>query len=320
MRKVFLPTYIWELFKEIFNVQNVVFFVLALIVGLSSDVQELLNANVHIILASIFIIIIFTANYNLWKRLYKGTIKRPRVTVDLELKGANVGFLLIRNIGNEDAVNVKIRSKPDIKLHSEFDIKQITTIPIGGQLRYLWGFLTEKSSNILGEFKISLEYEGHEFQEKYKEKRILDPRQLIGALVEDGPNKALVEKLDKIGNSFEKLVKTQEEHLKSIKRGVIIRNLAVDKLSLTDRLRLILRTVEDGNTEDTWLNPFVYDFIHLLGVTRTSLLTKTTHNKELVDSLNGTILHFSNPYLGDAEAREQLLEGLKKQIKKYLQA
>ncbi|MYB39946.1 hypothetical protein F4X86_01455 [Candidatus Saccharibacteria bacterium] len=319
MRRIFLPTYIWELLKEIFNVQNIVFFILALIIGLSSDVQELLNANVHLILASIFIIIIFTANYNLWKRLYKGTIKRPQVTVDLDLKGANMGYLLIRNIGNEDAVNVKIRSQPKIELRSEFDVKQITTIPIGGQLRYLWGFLNEKSSNILKEFKISLEYEGHESQERYKEKRILDPRQLIGASVEDHPDKALVDRLDKIGKSFKELVKTQQGYLESFKRGVIVRNPALEKLSLDDKVRLILRTIEEGNKEDTWLNPFVYDFIHLLNIARTDTLAKPTGNKKLIDSLNETILHFSNPYLGDAEAREKLLERLKKEIKGYLQ-
>ena len=301
-----------------FKVQNVVSFLLPLAFNFFQVDGGLSNDATYKIMLLIFMFIFGLSNYNLWKRLYMSTIKRPRITINLENKQFNLVYLLIRNIGNEDAVNVKIMPEPKIELrYKQAEIEKITTIPVGERFQYLWGFLSEKDSNIMsGEFRISLEYEGHESGGKYREKRILDPRQLIGTSAKDNPNKDLVEKLDKINRSFELLVRNQKDQLDVFKKGVIVRNLNLSDISLDERLRLILGIIEYGNEEDIWLKPFVYDFAHLIESVRVGLLIKPTKNKDLIDSLNKAITHFSNH--SPIATGEELLEGLQKEIRKHL--
>ena len=147
MKKSLLVNYIWQLLKELFNVQNVVLYIFAIIslltTSLSPDV-------IYVVLPFIFLL----ANYNLWKKLYKGTIKRPRIKLDLRLIKTNICYLVIKNVGNEDAVNIEIESNPQINLWGEFNLKQITTITANSQLSYFWGSLAEKSSNIRQKFKV----------------------------------------------------------------------------------------------------------------------------------------------------------------------
>ena len=102
---------------------------------------------------------------------------------------------------------------------------------------------------------------------------------------------------------------------------MIIRNINLPKLSINDKLQLILRSIENDNQRYISLYPFVHDFIHLLESTRTDLLLRSGKNKKIINALDEIIFHFNClSHAGDGEKVDGLLSTLKKSINQYIKS
>ena len=238
----------------------------------------------------------------------------------MDLRTHNMCYLVVKNVGNEDAMDIKITADPSIKLKSGYKLESLTTLHQSGQIPNLWGFFMDENDSMLKEFRISLEYKGFESSVVYKEKRILDPSQFIGAMSEGNPNEDIVNSLKDISTKLRNLTSVQEKKLKTLKHGVTVRNLSIGHLSLYQKIELTVGLIERANEEDTWLYPFVNDLEHLLLAVRNGLLADKVQNKPFMDSLNKVILKLSRRYLGDRSEMGKLLRNLTTKAKQFLKA
>ena len=301
---------------------------LIFIIGLLVDGLGILSfAGIHsieLISLHTWLIILFAAfviaNYSAWAKLYEQP-DRPRIVLDLDLRTFNVCYLIIKNVGTIDARNIKIQFQPNVKLKIaksfiNTKLKHIEYLSSENPLRFYFASFLDK--RMLKKFTISIEYSNAQSGKRYRDGQVIDLRQFIGVSPERLPFEDVVQELGNLTKATRELVKSHQAEVKTLKHGLIIRNLAVPKLSLSVKMQLTLKLLEGRKSEnqnDTWLNPFVYDFQHLLLSIRNDLLGQLIEGDELLDAINTVLLELSR-YRPSEEHWEQLEVGIKKFLDK----
>lgn len=149
---------------------------------------------------------------------------QPFIIADLIIKGYYLQ-LVVKNIGNDSALNVKITVDPEI--NNPFS--SIKFISPGREISNIVSFLSHDESNKSenSKYKFSISYEDP-YKEKYSHEYVIDVLPLLNSTnFYESDNKAIVDKLDKIISKFDNLKdelhkisdssKNQADHLKDIK-------------------------------------------------------------------------------------------------------
>ena len=263
-----------------------------------------------------FISLLLIANYKAWIDLYN-PIERPKVIIDYDLDDFGVCFLVIKNIGNQHARDVHISFSPNIiplgskktKLNERSFMNQ-PLITMGTQSRFLFGsFQDDKNKNkILREFIVLIHYWDENKNREYKESQIIDPRQYLETSPKKTPEYVIKESIEKLDKSVKSLLDIEKKRLESWKEGVLIRNNELTTMKPIAKMLLLKNLIIEGNEEDTTINPYVYDFEHLVVSVRRDLLLKKNLNTDEKDLLSKLNLYLSKSTLLGMDRSKELEE------------
>lgn len=176
-------------------------------------------------------------------------------------------------------------------------------------------------TEITKEFTISGSYQDLVTKKTYQIDQKLDPtdEKDLHFIVEKSIHD-IAKSADAIKKSLEKISGIQAKTQETLRRGIIVRNLADTNMDLKELLTLLSSYPElkDKQNMDMWLNPYIYDTNQVLKQARTKLLAlpkRTNQEKKLLNMVDD--LFKIEVRLGSPGFEEKLIT-LKPVIEKYL--
>lgn len=259
------------------------------------------------ILSSILIAVVTTAAFivTLIEYLRRKALgieeNRPYVIVELERSHINLFDINIRNIGKSAAKDIYVKFSPNqmlitkVKINDLKLLKGMKFLPPDKMQSFLFGSYMnrEGEKSIRKEFRVKVCYTDISGR-KYEDNFILDPREyegLVSATVK-GVNE-VAKTLEEIRKDLHKNAEANKSLYEVIKnQGLKIRNL--HQVTTDDRaaLRQVANLIENCNSHEFQLQPFVYDAWLLFKQARDILFEKNNlqaTERKIVEELNWLI-------------------------------
>ena len=284
---------------------------------ISVYLPEKYSFNIPVLYSWIFLGLVFLCvNYQIWNDEQRKH-KSPKVIIDYDLQTFNIIYLEVKNIGNDYARNIKIIFDPNIeignnqKINDKNFLKNISQLSPNQNVRFFFGsFLEDK---YLQKFNIKITYNNLEERQSYTEKQILDFSSFIGLSPQKKDSDEIVKEL----NNISKYLKMQSDNSKKaneiLKTGISVRNLGLQNYSLSELQFLLKNIIENGNKEDLWLNPYIYDTKQIIKCFREKLLSKDKldkNQKVILQHLNS--IHKYQFVIGSNDKFNNTISELKK--------
>lgn len=223
---------------------------------------------------------------------------RPWIFIDIDISTFSICNLELKNIGGSPAKDIKTSFVPDVEItegrtvNNIGIIKKLPFLSPARDISFFFGTFTE--TRILQPFQVTITYKDI-YGKKYTEKQVVDPSAYLGMIRANKKGISdIADSLKKMEKPLDTLSKVSERQLDSWKKGLLIRNMKFSTMSVSEKIKLLAAIYNNGQKDETWLNPFVYDLQLLFKEVRDEIAAKknkTDVDNKQIELLNDLFAH-----------------------------
>jgi hypothetical protein len=217
---------------------------------------------------------------------------RPYVFIELDRIVSGLFDLKISNAGKSAAKNVQIKFTPNILLHdyskhkinSYKFLKSMKFLAAGNSLSFFFGSVMG-DTKIKREFQISLKYEDVNGK-SYSDEQVIDARDFMDMSHIDKKNIHDVSKnLDAIRKVMEKNLKSNQELIEAVEKGIRFKDSPIYKLTET-QLKVMLKNLVNIVSSSEYVERYIREDLDVLS----KVIRDRVYSKKVIDKTDKNLL------------------------------